>query len=146
MAKHLPKKHSLHISWVLAAMAFFVGGMIIQAYLSTVLELEQRNSGTVLGTAVGTSASVPANPDNTLAQQLSEKEMRLDQREADLALQELTIANQIQKERNRLLAYLLIGALVILGLVAYNFYLDYQYRHEHANKKKKKYWQGRQRA
>ncbi len=106
-------------------MGLILGGMIIQAYLSTVLELEQRSTGTVLGTAIGTSASVPANPDNTLAQQLSDKEIRLDQREADLAFQELTIANEIQKERNRMLVYLLIGALIVLGLVAFNFYLDW---------------------
>lgn len=92
------------------------------------------------------SASVPANPINTLAQQLNQKEENLDQREAEIALRELTISNQIQVERNRLLVYLVIGAIIVLSLVAYNFFLDYKYRHESGDKPRKRMKPARQGA
>ena len=72
---------------------------------------------------VGVTAGVAPNPDNTLAQQLEERERALHEREAQVARMEGE--NQTHTSSNDILALssvVLSG--VVLVLVGVNFYLD----------------------
>lgn len=125
--KHLSKKHSLHSTWVLGGLGLVLSGMIIQAYITTLVEFESQSTS-VLGEATQTSASVPANPDNTLALLLSQKEKNLDERAAALDQRSLEIDQQITRERNKMILFLLAGGMLILILIGFNFYLDFKHR------------------
>lgn len=80
----------------------------------------------MLGTAsVGTSASIPENPYNTLAQQLKAKDDALTQREMELESRtaELQSARSLN-DRFGMLSFAL--SIVLLALVGANYYFDYR--------------------
>lgn len=89
--------------------------------------------GRFLGARIGlalnvtSSASVPANPFNTVALQLKEKEVVLDEREADLERIKAGLSDETASLK-QWLVYLvpLVAALLILVLM--NFYFDYRER------------------
>lgn len=71
--------------------------------------------------AVSISAGVPANPDNTLAQQLQEKAAQLDAQQQHIQQLEQSLGGSDQ-----LALYSLLASLVLLLLVAANFYFDWR--------------------
>lgn len=79
-----------------------------------------------IGSTTGTSAEVPENPYNTLAQELREREEELDERE-EVLLQTL----EERDRENRFISNLILISIVTLFLlVLFNFYLDYRTRKE----------------
>ena len=72
--------------------------------------------------AVGVTIAVAPNPYNTVAAQLSAKEAQLNQKEAQLNAQAATQTRPSLD--NRYGFYSLCSSLVLLVLVAMNFYLD----------------------
>lgn len=90
--------------------------------------------GAKLGQAVGvsTSTSVPPNPFNTLARQLSEKEQLLNDKARLLTMQaESESLKEIRRQR-LLIYFLSSGVAVLFFLIMYNYYLDFK-------RKKQKY-------
>lgn len=85
--------------------------------------------------AVGLAASVPANPYNTLAQQLSDKQTQLDQQAAQLAVQEKNNMSAATSASDRLGFYSLCISAALFILVAINFYLDIRRREEGPGRK-----------
>ncbi len=75
--------------------------------------------------AVGVQIKVPENPYNTLAQQLKEKEITLQEREKILAQKEALITSTV---------FSLIGFLFVLIIL--NFYFDWRHRKIAASIKK----------
>ena len=73
---------------------------------------------------VGVGASVPPNPYNTLAEQLTDWQGELSVREKQLAERE-TIVEESTQELNKLLAVAVIIIALLLGI---NFYLDWHRR------------------
>ncbi len=74
------------------------------------------------------SVAVPANPYNTLAQQLSEKEKELSDRELQLLAQQKDFEMEYQEllSQNRLLTLVVLGGVTVLllFLIFANFYFD----------------------
>ncbi len=90
--------------------------------------------GAKLGQAVGvsTSTSVPPNPFNTLAKQLSDKEQLLEEKEKLLAeSSESESLKEIRRQR-MMIYFLSSGIAVLFCLIMYNYYLDFK-------RKKQKY-------
>ncbi len=82
-----------------------------------------------VGSAVGLSAGVPANPFNTLAGQLKEKELTLLQKEEELAQQERIlkeILDNNKTDNSKTLIYFLVIGVILLGLISLNYYLDFR--------------------
>jgi len=78
---------------------------------------------------VSTSTSVPANPFNSLALQLQEKQKMLDQRERDLNQKEVNLNSGGLLSQRALLYLLISGVVVLFVLILMNFYFDYRRRH-----------------
>lgn len=74
---------------------------------------------------ITSSAVVPSNPDNTLAEQLRQKEMNLNEREQHLAQLEM-LRNQNTQRSTVLSLMSLVASLILFGLVGLNFYRDAQ--------------------
>ena len=80
---------------------------------------------TQLSSTIGVSVSIAPNPFNTAAEQLQEKERALSVKENDLKQKE----EQTVKEKSgleRFNIYLLAGGGFLLGLILFNFYLDFR--------------------
>lgn len=104
--------------WIFTQFAFNVNPIAISKYLVA-----------QVGSGIGTTASIPPNPFNTLAQQLEEKEETLLKKEGELQQKESVFQERVDKEQNsqsRTLTYLLAGGGVLLILVLLNFYLDFR--------------------
>jgi len=82
---------------------------------------------------VGSSASVPENPMNTLAMQLKEKQDDLNIREKQLDKREADIESANYILENKLIWGMLIGIIVLFLLIIINFILDW--RRKRGNKK-----------
>lgn len=95
--------------------------LVLQVGFDTNLTLVSRYFAAQVGSAIGVSASVPANPFNTLEQQLRERELALIDKEQALKQKE----EQLNEGQNRTAIYssVAIGA-VLLFLILLNFYLD----------------------
>ncbi len=119
--KAIKKIHRFRVGFlILISIAFL-------AYLGlNPLDLS-RYYGARFGSAVGMSMSIPENPVNKLALELSNKEKSLADREADLRKREEGLAKQPNNDR---LVMILLGAGIILlfVLIIINFYLDRRYR------------------
>ena len=70
--------------------------------------------------AIGAFAAVPANPDNTLASQLQQKERELDARESAIQLLEK------RTQANTVATYSFILSISLFILLSINFYLDWR--------------------
>lgn len=80
-----------------------------------------------VASSVGMSVNVSSNPYNTLAQQLREKEVQLQQKENDVAAKERTLKQRelFSNGWNGIILILIFGFLILLlGLILINFYLD----------------------
>lgn len=85
---------------------------------------------TQLANVVGMSAGVEENPYNIVAQQLTQKEVELSERERALAVLEEELRGEVERSnRITLLTVVLVGV-VLLGLILVNFYLDRKRREE----------------
>lgn len=93
-----------------------VGGMYAGASTIPSASVATRAASMLGAASVSISAAIPANPDNTLARKLSEKQAELDAREAAL----------LQPARSGFdwgfLAFILSAGLLVLVII--NFYLD----------------------
>ncbi len=96
-------------------------------YLDTPAGLAGSAQRLMADAAVSMSASVPANPYNTLASQLSAEQAQLDQREATLNAQESAINEQSAPAEDWTFASLALSILLLI-LVALNFYFDMRRR------------------
>jgi len=74
--------------------------------------------------AVGISAAVPSNPYNALAQELVEREAELDRREA--LVREAETKSTFWNFSERLAPYSFALSLILFGLVALNYVLDWR--------------------
>lgn len=92
------------------------GVMLCYAFSQASPSVLASNAGAMLGSAASTvSAAVGENPYNTLARQLADKERELNEREAAL---------EPARGDADLALYSLILGVILLGLVALNFYRD----------------------
>ena len=78
-----------------------------------------------IGSAIGASASVPPNPYNTLAKQLHDRELALDQREQLIANKESSSANQKDT-----LILLYMAAAGLLVFVSIHIYIDHRRKNQ----------------
>lgn len=76
----------------------------------------------MVANVVGTTASVPVTPENTIAAQLAEREISLDEREGALSVRE---RRQLIRE-NALPFASFVASVMLAILVAVNFVLDYR--------------------
>ncbi|GEM_PF-2415539 len=109
--------------------AIILASLFVYSYSS--LGLSPGDVTLFLAASIGSSAEVPSNPYNTLAQQLREREEELDQREKDL-LEEMT---RLEKQNDAVLNLIMILVGVLFFLMLINFYLDYKSRSEELKKK-----------
>ena len=78
---------------------------------------------------VGASVGVEPNEFNTLAQQLTEKEEELDERENQVVIREREVQTRSVENRDYTsLVYTTIVGLILLGLILLNFLLDIRRR------------------
>jgi len=77
---------------------------------------------------VGSSASVPPNPINTLALQLEEKQTKLDARESQLDKRETDLKSSSSVLENKVIWGMMIGIVVLFILISLNFILDWHRR------------------
>lgn len=117
-------KNTVNIVALSIAVPLFVYALILVPPVVLV-----RSASAMLATAVGASASVPANPDNSLVQQLKEKESLLDQREQYVVQREREVAAQ-DAAGNTIASISLAGSLILFLLVGLNFYLDTRRRRD----------------
>ncbi len=81
------------------------------------------------GSTVGVSLGVPDNPFNTLAQQLKEKETRLENREYALDEREVELEERNLFLPSEIVLSLILGTMVmLLSLISLNFYFDHKDR------------------
>lgn len=116
--------------WHILTVSFVT--IIVTAFLAH-LGIDPIDIGRFLGARVGlaldvtSSASVPANPFNTLALQLREKEALLDAREQELEQIKTSLSGETDFLRQWLVYLIpLVAALIILVIM--NFYFDYKER------------------
>ena len=74
---------------------------------------------------IGSTASVPANPMNTLALQLKEKESKLDTREMQLDKRELDLKSESSILQNKIIWGMIVGISILFILILLNFFLDW---------------------
>ena len=77
---------------------------------------------------VSSSASVPANPMNTLAMQLKEKEDRLNTREAQLDKKETDLKSSNAVLESKVIWGMIFGIFTLFFLIILNFILDLRRR------------------
>lgn len=77
---------------------------------------------------VGSSASVPPNPINTLALQLQSKEENLNIRESQLNKKEAELASANYVLQNKIIWGMIIGIVTLFILIILNFILDWRRR------------------
>ena len=81
------------------------------------------------GSTVGVSLGVPENPFNTLAQQLKEKETRLENREYVLDEREGELEERSLFLPSEIILNLILGMMImLLSLISLNFYFDHKDR------------------
>ncbi len=115
------RKKALRRELALLALGVALAGFGVTAWNGSAILVQEAS---MLGTAsVSISASVPQNPDNTLAVALQEKQAVLDAREAQLREEPLRAASE-QGVPWGLLSFAMSMALFVL--VAANFYFDMQ--------------------
>ena len=114
---------SIHrkIAWYVLTPLFVVVVVLVLFRISIVGE----NPLSQLGTAVGVTVAIAPNPYNTLAEQLKQKEIALQEREQ--TIQEAESEAQIKSQKgDRTLSYLLGVGGILLILILANFYLDWR--------------------
>jgi hypothetical protein len=79
--------------------------------------------GSKIGNAIGVSSSVPANPFNTLALQLKDKENQLKDKEQELRSREDRLNGELVSQRTILYGLASLVAILFI-LVLFNFYFD----------------------
>jgi|GEM_PF-4622547 hypothetical protein len=109
--------------------AGFAGNVVFHADSITVARLMVAQAGSIVGMQV----SVPANPDNTLAQQLGAKERILSEREALLAEKEKGLGGPGSGDRSTLLYYMAGTGVMLAGLVGLHRSLGYHTTHAGAH-------------
>jgi len=82
---------------------------------------------------IGSSASIPPNPVNTLALQLKEKENRLDARESQLEKRETDLKSTNSVLQNKVIWGMLVGIIILFVLILLNFILDWRRRRSEYN-------------
>jgi hypothetical protein len=106
----------------LIALGVVLGGMSVPFVSQTPVQFVKDAQNMLAGSGATLSAIVPANPYNTLAQQLADKEQELNDREAMLAERE---ANDIGPSAGGIFGVLsFVFSLILLALIGVNFYLD----------------------
>lgn len=90
-------------------------------YIDAPASLAENAERLMADSAVSMSASVPANPYNTLAQQLTDKQTQLDQEQASLNAEEAAARNSPAEYLGIASLCLSIFLLLLVGL---NFYFD----------------------
>ena len=106
----------------LMALGVALGGLMVPFTMQTPVDFVQNAQSMFAGSGAAISAMVPANPYNTLAQQLVEKERELVDREAALAERE---ANDIGPSAGGIFGVLsFVFSVFLLALIGVNFYLD----------------------
>lgn len=112
------------------AMLFIFAILCLAVYIALGVHTSRLASGMSdkLALVVGVTAGVEPNPYNTMAQQLVQKELQLNDKEQQLRAQEQAMeanlrAEVARSERNTLLTVLGV-TLLLLGLIATNFYFD----------------------
>lgn len=125
MTKRIRTSQKFGLSANLLALAFALslfGYAIATISLASVF----RDTRFVLASAIiSSSASVPSNPDNRLAQEFKDKETQLNAREAQISAAEKDLL--ARDARGNTMSFLsLVASLILFALVAYNFYRDAQ--------------------
>ena len=100
-----------------------IPALLYSLYITPPLHSALSSARLLADASIGLSASVPANPYNTIAAQLDQKAATLNQREADLAKLQAQVADKNAAGTLWGIASFAMS-LVLLGLVAFNFYLD----------------------
>jgi len=119
--KHIHKFRIAFFSFILISFLYTVGVSPIDytKYL-----------GARFSSAVGVSstASVPANPMNTLAMQLKEKEDRLNIWESQLDKRETDLRSESAVLENKVIWGMMIGIFILFFLILLNYFLDWHRR------------------
>jgi hypothetical protein len=103
-------------------------------FLTGQTSFAQRDSGAAgyLANVIGVSASVPPNPENTVAAQLAQKEKELNARDQALSAREQAILSELDAQakarEEKVYVYLFLITVLLFGLLAVNFYLDHKRR------------------
>jgi hypothetical protein len=119
LAKGMVRKNGVSIVALLVA----IPALLYTLSIGTPREYAE-NARVMLAGAASMSASVPENPYNSLAAALAEKEAQLDQREAELVAQNSSRATENLSFGEILGMSSFFMSLLILLLVALNFYYD----------------------
>jgi len=77
-----------------------------------------------IANVIGVSLSVPENPYNTLAEQLSQKERELGKKEQMINEREVALSGGITVPNN-IIVYGAVISFILFVLVVLNFYLDW---------------------
>ncbi len=75
-----------------------------------------------VGSGVGMSVSVAEKPFNTLAQQLREKEIRLEEKEDSL----IAVLQQNERDGRIIMGLIIVLITILFVLILLNFYFDYK--------------------
>ncbi|MDA3840419.1 MAG: hypothetical protein PF572_04980 [Patescibacteria group bacterium] len=117
--KHIHKFRILLFSFILFSFLHTVGVSPIDytKYLGA-------NFSRAVG--IGSSASVPPNPMNTLALQLKDKEDWLNTRESQLDKRETDLKSASSVLQNKVIWGMIIGIVVLFLLILINFVMDWR--------------------
>ncbi len=115
----IPRRNNiLRLGGVILALVLFLYSLSVDSPLSLA-----QSAPAMLGSAViGMSAGVTANPDNTAAAQIAQKQAELDAREREVGAR---AGGAISGTRS-LAAASLLTSLLVLVLVSANFYMDWR--------------------
>lgn len=129
MRKRPAKKKKTSISVNAIALAVATPLFVYAFFLVPPATLAHDVRAALTATAVGASAAVEPNPINTLAQELKDKEVALDQREQVLSqLEDQIVA---KNSSSTTIAFISLGgSLLLFLLVGLNFYLDTKRRRD----------------
>lgn len=119
--KHIHNFRVFFLAFILVSFLYTVGVSPIDY---------SRYIGARFSSAVGmsSSASVPENPMNTLALQLSDKETKLAQKENELNKREAEIESAKYVLQNKVIWGMIIGIIILFILILINFFLDWRRR------------------
>lgn len=106
-------------------LALFAAALLLLTHAAVASPMMFVRTSLMLGSAAASlSAAVPANPYNTLAQELAEREADLDRKAAALTSE----GGDAVSLSERLAPYSLAASGVLFLLVALNFYFDWRKR------------------
>lgn len=106
----------------------FIGASTVELYAPISLSTMGKDFIAQVGAMIGVGASVPPNPINTIAQQLKDKALALNEREERLVVKEYRATQDARTTTRKLNIILGISGILLLMIMG-NFYLDYKRTH-----------------